>query len=252
MNKTFDKHQRTWIIAGTIIIVALIAMYTVFQLSPSQTISVNGQSQLDVTPDQITMGFLIQSVANTATEAQDANTETYNSFVLSVNNLNIDEKEIKTTNLNVQKNYEWINGKRVDKGYIATHSIEIKLSVDEKATVTKLIDSGVDSGALISYINFELSDSLKESKKEEAIQKATEDAKSKAESIAEGLDAKLGSIVSVSDSNTYYNPPYVYYAEDSVSTDAKTAGESAQAAVAEINPSEQTIQANIKIVYKVH
>ncbi len=251
MKKSFEKHQKTWIIAGTIMLLALLATYIIFQFSPTQTISVNGQSQIEVIPDILTMNFLIESIATTASEASDTNTEKYNAFVSSITSLGVYGEKIKTTNINVQKNYEWNNGQRVDKGYIATHNVKIELDSEETNKLSQILDEGIGAGALISYINFELSSELEKGKEAEAIQAATENARSKAENIAQGLDAKLGSIVSVTDSNTYYNPPYIYYAEGSVARDAEASGESAKAAISGINPNGQTVQATVQVVYKI-
>jgi uncharacterized protein YggE len=239
----------TAIISVTAILITLLIIYTIFQFIPTQTISVAGQSQIDVTPNLITINFNLESRATTATEAKDTNTVKYNDFVSALENLAITEDQIKTNSFNVYVDYIWQNGVRKDNGYVAAHSIQIELPTEESEKVGNIIDSGVNSGALISYINFELSKELEKEKKLEATLKATEDAKTKAEAMAQGLGKSLGKIVSVSDSSFDYYPwPLYSRGEDMAVAEA---GSMAKEAIQSINPSDQTVYASVNVVYKI-
>jgi hypothetical protein len=250
MKKSFDKHQKTWIISGTIIIVVLLAILTIFQLNPSQTISVTGQSELEVVPDLLVTYFNIEATAGTASEAQAESSAVYDSFISSLSQEGIEESEVKTSSFSVTKNYEWVNGRQVDNGYIARHSLKIELPTEEKDKIGDVIDAAIESDVLVSYVSFELSDDLENDKKAEATMLATEDARTRAEAIAEGLNGRLGSIVSVSDSSVNYYPMPLYAREDSV-VSSEAAGEAATDAVSGINPSEQSIYASVHVVYKI-
>ncbi len=237
------------IISGTVILVTILAIYTIFQFIPTETISVNGQSQLEVTPDLITINFNLETIADTASEAKDSNQIKYNNLISALKALEIPEEEIKTTNINIYPYYTWNDGERKEEGYRATHTIQIELPIDESDKTSEIIDAGVNSGALINYINFELSKELREETKSKATLEATEDARVKAESIAEGLGKSLGKIVSVTDSNfNYYPGPLYARSEEMAIADA---GVEAKESVQSITPGDQTVYATVNIIYKI-
>jgi uncharacterized protein YggE len=244
------KKDKTLIISATVIVVVAMIIYAFFQINPSQTISVSGESQIEVVPDLVSVNFNIETRDSTASGAKDTNTEIYDNLVVALTAKGIEESEIKTLNFNVYPEYDWINGRRVEKGYVAQHSVKVELSTDESDKITGIIDAGVDSGALINYINFELSEALQNGKKMEATQKATEDAKIKAEAIAQGLGARLGSIVSVTDSGFNYYPWPLYERADAATVEE--AGSAAKTvASAGITPGEQTVYGSVSVVYKI-
>jgi len=239
----------TSIIAGSVIFLALIIIYSIFQFMPSNTISVNGQSEIEVIPDLVTINFNIQAKADTASEAKNSVNEIYETLVEDLKKIDLSEDEIKTTNLDVRPEYEWEDGTRKELGYISNHYIKIELSTDDSEKIGEIIDAGINAEALLNYINFELSSDLEKEKKAEAIRLATEDAKIKAESMAEGLGSKLGKIVSVSDSNFGYSPYSVFEARSDLAV--AEVGSLAKEATANINPSEQIVYGNVKVVYKI-
>lgn len=237
------------IISASVIIITLIIAYIIFQFVPANTVSVNGQSEIKATPDLVTINFDIQARGITASKAKDSADEIFTKLINSLKQLGIKEEEIKTTNLNVNPEYDWINGKRVDKGYLADHYITIELSTENSDKISGIIEAGVDAGALLSYINFELSQILQNEKKAEAIKLATEDARIRADAIASGLGKKLGDIVSVSDSNFNYSPWPLYKASTGV--DMAESASLAKEATAQINPSEQIVYGNVAVIYKI-
>lgn len=126
--------------------------------------------------------------------------------------------------------------------------MKIELPTNNSEKIGQVIDAGVNAGAGISYINFELSQELQNQYKAQAMQLATEDAQTKAQAIATGLDKKLGRLVSVSTSDFGYSPWNLYTAKGvSIEEDA---GE-AQTATTSITPSEQTIYGQVSVVFKL-
>ena len=106
------------------------------------------------------------------------------------------------------------------------------------------IDAGVNAGAGISYINFELSQDLQNRYKAEALKKATYDARVKAEGIASGLRKSLGKVVSVSSSEFKYYPWEVYR-----NADMAVGAEQAKQATTSIAPGEQEISGQVSVVF---
>ena len=239
---------KTLIISATIIVVALIIFFAIKPTNYNNTINVQGISEVKATPNLIGIYFNVETSGETSAEANSENTEIVDALKTSLMALEIEEDEITTQNFNIYKDYDWTNGKRTEKGYKATHSLKIELSTDDSEKIGQVIDAGVDAGAGISYINFELTQDLQNQYKAQAMQEATQDARTKAEAIATGLDKKVGRLVSISTSDFGYSPWNLYTSKGmAIEDDA----ELAQEAVTSITPSEQTIYGQVSVVLKL-
>jgi hypothetical protein len=122
--------------------------------------------------------------------------------------------------------------------------LKVEITTDETEKIGDIVNSSLNAGASISSVNFELSPEKQNDAKKEAIKIAAEDARLKAEALASGVGKKLGSLVSISNSDFYYSPWNVYTSSGYGSTDAKEA-------VMQITPSEQEITASVNAVFKI-
>jgi len=240
----------TSIISGVVLLIALIAMVSFGSVSSTNKITVEGISSIDATPDLMTTYFRIETQNETSVEAKDANNEILNKLVNELSKLGFERSELQTQSFNIYPNYEWKNNKQTQNGYKATHSLKLELSSEEFDKISEVIDAGADSGAGISYINFELTQELQNQYKAEALELASKDAQTKADAVASGFGKRAGKLVSVQVSEFGYYPWNVYtsrdegvgYGEDAVL---------AKQAVAEISPSEQEISARVSATFKI-
>lgn len=236
----------TVIIVAAVVILALIGGYIATQTSPTSgnTVSVTGMSQIKATPDFVTVYFNIETNGTTAAEAKDKNAAIVDTVITNLVKQGFERKDITTENFNIYPLYDYQRAQALD-GYRATHSLKVQISSNKTDLIGKAIDAGVDAGASVNYINFELSQETQNKYKTQALKAATEDAKIKAEAIASGLGKKLGKVVSISDSSFDYYPWPVY-----ASSDMGGAAEAKQAAT-NIQPGEQTINARVSVAYKI-
>lgn len=238
----------TSIIAVAILAIVLILVFTLGNknVSAKDTVNVEGTSTISVSPDLLTVYFNAETTGDTATKAKDKNTEITNKLITSLVLLGFEEKEVFTENYNVYPNYEWINNKRIQKGYKVVHSLKIEMSSEEVDKLGEIIDAGVGAGANINYINFELSQELQSEYKAKAIELAAKDARVKAEAVAIGFNKKVGKLVNVqvSDFNYY---PWVAFSGGEVMEDVGVVKE----AVANIQPSERDVSARVSATYKI-
>lgn len=254
MKKDNKAIVMTSIIAGVVLVVALVALFTANSSVSGKNVTVQGVATIDATPDLITVYYNIQGKGDTSSEAKDAADEIYDNLVVALAIEGFSKDELKTQGFNIYPNYEYSpsSGKQTQKGYIATHSLKLELSSDEFDKVSGAIDAGVDANASINYINFELSQELQSEKKAEALELASKDAKVKAEAVAQGFNKKVGRLVSVQVSDFDYYPWNIYTARSEGAgydiEDAALAKES----VANINPSEQQINAQVTATYKLN
>lgn len=231
----------TSIIAITAIVLVGIVLFA--QNSSSETISVTGEYSLNVLPDKVGIYLNVETSAKTLEEATEKNANITSTLTEALLKEGLAKEEIQTQNYYSYQDFDWSSGARIDRGYKVIHSIKIQLSADND-NIGGIIDSAVNAGAMVSYINYELSSAYESQYKAEAIQLATEDAKAKAEAIAEGLDKKVGKVVSISDSSIDYYPLRAY--------DVASSEISLKDAATNLTPSEQTVYARISAVFKIN
>ncbi|MFH1801428.1 MAG: SIMPL domain-containing protein [archaeon] len=248
MNKKAMQNsvQITLIIVAGAILLSLIGYYAFASNSSSNTINVQGYSEIDATPDLATVYFNVQTKGDTSEEATQKNSEIVDDLITKLVVQGFERKDIQTQGFNVYPDYEWVNNQRREKGYVATHSLRLEMPASESSKIGKAIDVGVEAGAGINYINFELTQEKENELKAEAIALAAQDAKIKAESVAGGLGKKVGKLVSVSVNEWRYSP-WIAYSGSGVAEDAALAKEASTT----IQPSEQKVTATVSAVFRI-
>jgi hypothetical protein len=241
----------TSIICGVILIIALGFLFT---FKPKQdlnenVLTVQGHSTVKVTPDIVSLYFNIETKGNTSAEANSLNSEILKEFTKKMIEKGFNEKDIKTENFNIYSNTYWEDNKMKEDGFKATRSLKIEMNSSDFDKISEVIDIGVESGVMVNYINFELSQETQRKYKEQAIKDASIDAKTKAEATALGFNKKIGNIVSVQLNEFNYYPWPIYRTLDSL--DVSSAGVSAKESLANVNPSDQEVSASVSVSYKL-
>jgi len=216
--------------------------------APQRTVNTSGEAIIEVEPDLASVYFSITTLEESAEESKDGNSKTLDKVYAALYKIGIDRDEIETENFNIYEEYDWKDGERKSKGFRTNH--QMKVSTEEFDDVGEIVDAVIDAGndnVRINFINFELSDDKEKEFKKQALTMASEDAREKAESIASGLGARLGNLVSVSDSGYYYNPYPLYRAE----TGAMDVMAVKEAVNTEISPKDLEIRANVQVVYQI-
>ena len=233
-----------------IVVVAILAIGAfLFTSNTGATVSAVGSAQIEAQPDKVSVQLYIEKRATTAQEAKDLHDEALDDLVVNLIRAGLDRDEIKMQSFNIYPEYEWTNGQNKQKGFIARQDIVVETG--NFGFVTSIIDAAIDSGGLVSYINFELSEEKQDDYKVRALEEAGKDAHRKAEATAAGLGKKLGALVSVQSEEFNYFP-YKYFegrAADGIST-AEAAVEAKQAAV-NLDPQEIQVSATIRVEYKL-
>ena len=235
----------TLIIVLGVIILALIGFMFVNSLSSANTITTTGEASIKVMPDLVGVYFNVETKAATGQEAKDKNAEIVDKMISSLLEKEFLREAIQTYGFNIYQDYKWVNNNMIEDGFKASHSLKVELSTEDSNKIGGVIDAGVDAGANLNYINFELSQEKQNEYKAKAIKLAAEDARIKAESMAEGLGRKLGRLVSVSDASFGYQPWLTYSAREGVvNIDEAKASTS-------IQPGEQEIYSSVTAVFKI-
>jgi hypothetical protein len=206
------------------------------------TISVQGTSEFDVTPDIAKISFRVETQSPTAQQAQNKNKDLANSVYNALYREGIREDDIETTTYRIEKIREWENEKYVEKGYRVINVFEV--TTKKLESVGPLLDVGVQAGAnAVESISFELSDEKNSEAKTEALQRSARNAREKAEALADGIGVRLGKVVSIQE-QSYYVRPYAM-AEMDVRTMA------AEAAPTPISPESVQISVQISVAFEI-
>jgi uncharacterized protein YggE len=242
----------TLIIVVGLLVLGLFGVYMFNKLIPpglsGNTISVNGNSVVKVNPDLVTVYFNVETNGLTTKEANDANKIIVDKLITSMLKLGFAREDIQTENLYISEDSRWENGKYKNYGFKASHQIKIEMNSSQASLIGDVVDAGVNAGARLQWINFELSTAKQNEYKAQALKEAGIDAKTKAQAIAEGLDKRLGSLVSISTSDWGYQPWNVYMAKSGgMIEDAAEA----KLATTNIQPGTQEVTGYVSVVYKI-
>lgn len=246
----------TSIIAGVILIIALLALNTFNSVIPSSknSVTVQGTSTIKAMPDLVSVYITIQTNGTTSAEATSENTKIYDNLVEEMMLAGFEEKDLKTESFSVYENSYWDyeNQRSKKDGYIANHYLKVELESENMNKVSKVVDAVVKAEAGISYINFELSKTSQNEYKAQALKEASQDAMIKADSIASGFDKEVGKLLSVQTSDFGYYPWNVYTARSDtggayMEEDAVMAKEAAMS----IQPGEEEIYASVTATFQI-
>jgi len=207
-------------------------------------ITITGTGKIYVVPDIATVDI---SMVNTGNEKSDIplmiqkNADDMNALIDHLKDLaGIEEKDIKTTQYSLEPQYNWTEDEgRFFTGYEVTNTILVTIrdftkigDVLSMATTDRHPDS-------IGNISFGIE--YPEKAKQEAREKAIEQAKAKAESIAKSAGLRLGRVLNVYDSNSYYYDAAY----------EKSSGGGSSVPSPEIQPGQSEITANVSVVYRI-
>ena len=237
----------TLIIVGAILAVALIGGMIYWNLNaPKNELTVDGQSTVKAVPDLVSVYFSVETSGASAQVAKDLNSEIVESVKDNIVKIGLTREDVVTENFNIYEDFVWENGRQRSRGFKAVHSLKVQLSSNKSNKAGEVIDAGVDGGARISYINFELSQERENYYKALAYKNAAEDARIKAESIAAGLGKSIDrDPISVSVQEFGYRPWPIYAA----GLEMDVAG--AKAATTSIEPGEKDVFGSVSVVFRL-
>jgi hypothetical protein len=227
-----------------IVAIGLLAMgikdnnITIEPASTDNTIAVNANIEMQVDPDLAIVSLGVSHLRPTAAEAQQAVNVAMNAIVGALESEGISQDNIESTNISLSEERKWIRDELETVGWRASQTIIIKTT--DLSLAGTVIDVSVDNGAnQINGVTFSLSEESEREYRNEALEQAGELAKEKAEAISQGLDVRLGSVKSVSESGFYYTP---YPAQYDIKDDRENS-------TTVVIPGSVTVTATISVVY---
>ena len=158
----------------------------------------SGEATVSATPDVVHVSMSVTTQGATAQEAADSNATATTRVITALKQLVGAKGDVRTIGYSVFPVQRTTNGVTSIALYQATNSVQA--TADDLNQGGRIIDTGAQAGATsISGISFGLKDYAPT--KRLALQQATTRAKANAEAIASGLNARVGTVVSVEESS---------------------------------------------------
>lgn len=155
-------------------------------------ITVQGESTVSVRPDiaKITVGTQTEARPTAEAAMEELSTQ-FNAVVEALENLGIEEKDIRTTNFSLNPQYDFSDGRQTLRGYSASENVVVTIRDLEK--VGDVLSQTTSAGAnQVGGVSFEVDEDSDIQAQAEA--EAIGDARVKAERLADALGASLGGV----------------------------------------------------------
>lgn len=119
--------------------------------------TVTGKGRVTAVPDKATVILGVVTEGSELKTIQQENAARMSEVLNTLKRMGIGEKDIGTQTYDISMIYDYVDNKRVFKGYRVTNTIKVNLKDIQKAG--EVIDAAVSSGAnLVENIDFTLSD----------------------------------------------------------------------------------------------
>lgn len=164
--------------------------------------TLTGNGEVTTVPDVAILRLGVQTTGEQLTDIQNENARISQAILNALEQLNI--TDIKTYQYTIDKRYEYVDGKQIDKGYTVRNIFEIRTNNLDQ--VGNVIDTAVQYGAnVVDFIEFEVSNI--NSYYFKALDLAIENATQKADMVAESLGLTITPVpIRINESSTVPMP----------------------------------------------
>ena len=189
-------------------IVMLLALTSAAHAQQPQTpaepvVIASGQGVVFAVPDRAWITISAESRAPSPREAQRLNAEAMRPLQDKLRAAGIPADAIRTIAYDVQYEWDFVNNKRVGRGYVARNTIDVR--VDSIDRVGEFLEIAVGAGATaLGGIRFDLKDQAKLER--EALRLAVLDARAKADAAAAGAGRNVDRILRVEEGGVEVPP----------------------------------------------
>lgn len=211
----------------------------------SNSIAVQGEGKVFAQPDVFLLDLSVSKLANSTATAQTQTKQVMDQVISIAKELSIETKDIQTTNLSINPEYDYNNGTQTIKGYRANHNLTLKIrkldAVD--AIIPKI---SFDNDIQINAMRYDIDD--KTAFYSQARKLAYQKAEQKGKELAALASVTLDKAISISDQVLSYQP-YPMYANQMKTFAADSV---AGAGAGEIAPGQMEVSVQVNVVYGIH
>jgi uncharacterized protein YggE len=204
----------------------------------ARTITMAGHGEAGAAPDLVTINAGVTTNAATAAAALAANTARMQQVFAALQALNVPRKNIQTTGFSVSPQYS--NGQNNETQRLTGYRVgnRLRVRLEDVAALGKALDALVSAGAnQMDGIAFAIANPAPLLEKARA--DAIADARERAQTYARAAGVTLGPIVSISEGGSGPQPMYRMMAM-------------AAAAPVPVAAGEETVSADVSVVWEIH
>jgi uncharacterized protein len=163
----------------------------------------SGEAVLRVTPDLARVRLTTEARSQSAKAAQQDEAQRMAKVQQELKASGIKDEAVRTLSYDLQLEFDYANGKQTPRGYVARHTIEIR--VDDVAKLGDVIGKAVESGAAgVAGIQFDAKE--RDAVERDALRKAVEDARARADAAAAGAGTAVAGIVRIEEQRSFDGP----------------------------------------------
>ncbi len=197
---TMIPHPRT--VAAAALLAALLAISAPAAQAAERLITVTGHGMVAVAPDVAMIRIGVTTQGKTAHDASAANAKQMTKVISTIEQSGIAKKDIQTSQLSLQPQYDSKNGANRLLGFQVTNRVTVRIR--KIADLPSVLDRAISAGANeMSGIEFQVSEENK--LLDEARDDAIVDAHRKAVLYAKAAGTTVGKVVAITEEGS--NPP---------------------------------------------
>jgi uncharacterized protein YggE len=174
------------------------------QQQPEPVVVVSGEGIVKAAPDVAWVTIGAESRSKNPKDAQMQNATAMSAVHEKLTGARIQKDAIRTVAVDVQQEVDWVDGRRVLRGYVARNTIEVR--VDDVSRIGEILDLAVGTGATsVQGLRFDVKD--RAGLERDALRRAVADARARAEAAASGAGTTIGRVVRIEEPNISRTPP---------------------------------------------
>lgn len=163
-----------------------------------------GDGIVQAAPDRAWITVTAESRAGSPREAQRRNAEAMQPVHDKLRAAGVAADAIRTVAYDLQQEWDFVNNRRVSRGYVARNTIEIRVDAIQRAG--ELLEIAVESGATsVGGLRFDVKDRGKLER--EALRLAVVDARGKADAAAAAAGGAVARVVRIEEHGVVSRPP---------------------------------------------
>lgn len=156
-----------------------------------RTVTVSGEGELSVRPEVATVRLAIQARDRTVELAQSRAGEVVAAVLELTDSLDIPREQVQSTQLHVQPEYDWQDGKQEFRGYLVQRAVRVELEDLEK--LGPLMERAMSAG-VNNVMPPELDVKDPRALHRDVLKLAAADARASAAALAQTLESQLGKV----------------------------------------------------------
>jgi uncharacterized protein YggE len=163
-----------------------------------------GAGLVQASPDRAWITITAESRAGSPREAQRRNADVMQPVHDKLRAAGVPADAIRTIAYDLQPEWDFVNNRRVSRGYVARNTIEVRVDAVDRAG--ELLEIAVASGATsVGGIRFDVKDHGRLER--EALRLAVADARAKADAVAAAAGGAVARVVRIEEHGVMSRPP---------------------------------------------